>query len=378
MCGICAFSLRPDADVDAVELARRLLLGIEHRGRDATGISWWGPKQGALCFDRRPVTASRYVRNMPLSQDSKTFIGHTRLATQGTPERNRNNHPVRVGLPGTRIIGVHNGMVWDRWLWRDNIRLLSQQAEVDTEALFAYIWENMGEDGSIPKDMSDVSGSYAVAYLREDQPGVLHLARGSDSPMVLAYSDAGVFMASTEGALKDVEDLVGPFYTDLGDGSKSDNGTFIYSEGRYARLEGGQELCYTPFEADRWSSYRSQAASNGRCTECFRFSCSHDDDDTCSVTTLVTSEPVTVDPTTDSTDEYWDGIPEYGYDYRVSADAIWIDTFPCPTIPDKYYHCYDDGSFVYSANPKPPFWQALPAGMRDDYEWVDDILRPIP
>lgn len=197
MCGIAGFTLAPRDRVDASRLASRLLLGIENRGRHATGAGWYDPDTGKAYVDKAAIPASQYVKFMALPDTTRTAVLHTRWASQGSPSNNGNNHPVDVA----GAIGVHNGVIHND---RDVFGLLrgyyERRHQVDSEAIFALI-RHSGLD--VTEALPLLTGSAAIAWLDTDDPTrTLHLARISSSPLVVGRTAAGsVVFASTIGTV---------------------------------------------------------------------------------------------------------------------------------------------------------------------------------
>jgi Glutamine amidotransferase domain len=232
-------------------LARELLFGIEPRGRHATGMAWW-QNDDRYGYHKQGIPATDYVKKWTLPDDKevRNVILHTRFATQGDVKFDRNNHPIRsAGTRGRRVIGVHNGMVSnDGYLFKKFD--LPKNAEVDSEVIMSMLaewgddWERIGDE---------MVASYAVAYLREDVPHVVHLARGSDSPLVLMQNSHGLFFASTENALVRAAKVVGG----------PDIGYLHVEEGRFLTVQDGKAGPVTTFEPE---PYRGRAWSSSSYT----------------------------------------------------------------------------------------------------------------
>lgn len=196
MCGLAGFSLATKTKVDAHRLTANLALGIERRGPHATGIAW--PEDGTVWYDKAPITARRYVRNMPITPTAKTAIIHTRYATGGDPKVNVNNHP--HSLPG--ITGIHNGVLrpgFDREVY--DMLGVTPDSQCDSEAIFALL----AYSGLDRLDaLSLVEGDATVAWLETDAPDVLHLARLSGRPLTAAQTVTGSFLfSSTDATMRD-------------------------------------------------------------------------------------------------------------------------------------------------------------------------------
>lgn len=211
MCGIAGFFLREEADSNAI--AATMLDRIEHRGKDATGIAWWGfcddqeqmlpitPGEGkpTVWHQKAPVPARQFVKSMAIPTDAKVALMHTRAATQGKPEVNSNNHPIVVA---NTIIGVHNGMIRnDAELWPVIGKDL-RAAEVDSEVIFASLYALVqGKQGE--KKYGDtlrrLEGGAAVAWVDTREVDRINIARVKNSPLIIGWTEAGsMFFGSTK------------------------------------------------------------------------------------------------------------------------------------------------------------------------------------
>lgn len=233
------------------DIIGELLDGIENRGRDATGVAWFG-RGGGLVIDKTNITATQYIRRgMRMSDDTSTAVLHTRLATTGSPADNRNNHPIPSGTRGKRVVLTHNGWVNNDGALTKTYRL-DRRAEVDSEviaALLAKFGDDYDQLGAL------VNGNYALGYLREDQPGTLFLVRGHSSPLVLMQTKHGVFYASTEFALRGIQQYVGGPLV----------GWQEVVEGRTLKVKDGEVVSTGSFDLlDTWSSYRGNQVHRGR------------------------------------------------------------------------------------------------------------------
>ena len=78
----------------------------EVRGTDATGIAYnFG---GSIKVFKRPLAAHKLKFHVP--NGVHVIMGHTRLATQGRPADNFNNHPWSTGA---LLHLAHNGVLWN-------------------------------------------------------------------------------------------------------------------------------------------------------------------------------------------------------------------------------------------------------------------------
>lgn len=213
MCGIAGFCL---SDIDlhftnTRRLAQNLLMGIEPRGRDATGAAWRNPTSvHNLITQKRAVPATRFVRDLSMPRKAQTAVLHTRFATQGHESNPVNNHPITVG----GIVGVHNGHCYnDAELFEDMGLTHLRRGEVDSEAIFAAVaWGQSVDDkgrrrlpgaDAFAKCLEYVEGTAAVAFMDDQDDGeILHVARVHSSPLFWAQTEGGSFLfGSTEEAV---------------------------------------------------------------------------------------------------------------------------------------------------------------------------------
>lgn len=205
MCGIIAIAAKTDVAQALLEGLRRL----EYRGYDSAGLV-------TLAGDRFHVRkavgsvdalAAETQRSLPTGV---TGIGHTRWATHGAPTL-ENAHP-HLGPRGD-IAVVHNGVVENFAELRN--RLLAQGAtfasSTDTEVIAhlvekAFASSTGGVDGlvaAVASALEQVEGTYGLAVLCRELPGVLVAARRS-SPMRIGVGDGVGIVASDAAALTGV------------------------------------------------------------------------------------------------------------------------------------------------------------------------------
>jgi glucosamine 6-phosphate synthetase-like amidotransferase/phosphosugar isomerase protein len=235
MCGIAGFSAGRDEEMDAAHVARALLLGIEERGRHATGAAFVENHQTYLAKAAQP--ASTFVHTLPMRPDARVAILHTRFATQGSPECNENNHPIDVG----GIVGVHNGVVFNDNALFSRLAPGTRTAEVDSEAIFASL---LHRTESTTSTLSEIDGSAAVAWLQTtDDTDLLHVARVCSSPLLYAFTEAGSFLfASTASALQSTARACNLTLV---------AGPYALSEGTYLTVRDGEVRSKQTFDTGR-------------------------------------------------------------------------------------------------------------------------------
>jgi glucosamine 6-phosphate synthetase-like amidotransferase/phosphosugar isomerase protein len=226
MCGIAGFCVNKREHLPNLSsIVDELLLQIEARGKDSTGMAYVKPNR-KMYLHKDAMPASKYVGKHGTRQVNGSMLGilHTRFATQGKPSNRANNHPIWHG----NVIGVHNGHINnDDTIFRElGVPRLGQ---VDSEAAFALL----DNEDTIPA-LSTLQGGAALAWFdRREGGGTLHLARVSNSPLAVGMTKGGsLFFASTMKMLNDALFIAG---VELDWGMEVAEGT--YMKVRNGRIE---------------------------------------------------------------------------------------------------------------------------------------------
>ena len=196
MCGIVGcISNRPVTPILLESLKR-----LEYRGYDSAGIATLNgaeidiTKTAGKISDLEPL--------LSLTNSSCVGIGHTRWATHGIPS-STNAHP-HVDCNGN-IAVVHNGII-------ENFQALKEEltskghifnSETDTEVL-AHLCEeyyNGDLERAVREALLHVEGSYAIAVISDNEPGVIVAAR-KDSPLIIGLGVGENFLASDTPAIR--------------------------------------------------------------------------------------------------------------------------------------------------------------------------------
>ncbi len=194
MCGIIGYCGHRPAVPVIIEGLRRL----EYRGYDSAGVS--------IIQNRklRVVRAEGKLVNLENKLGGENVfsatsgIGHTRWATHGLPVE-KNAHP-HVDQNGTLAL-VHNGIIENYQEIRDELasKGVVFASETDTEVLAQLVGLYAAELGSMEKALSKAlsrtEGTYAVAVVCPEHPGLLYAARKA-SPLVLGVGVGENFLAS--------------------------------------------------------------------------------------------------------------------------------------------------------------------------------------
>jgi glucosamine--fructose-6-phosphate aminotransferase (isomerizing) len=193
MCGIVGYvGHRPCLRI-LVEGLKRL----EYRGYDSSGVAI--QSNG----DLRIVKAAGKIAELEsrLEQEAPNGlagIAHTRWATHGEPN-DRNAHPHRDSRG--RIALVHNGIIENYGVLKKALQNEGHRFETDTDTeVLAHLIEKyaaagLGLERAVGRALADVEGTYGIAVMSADEPGVVVGAR-KGSPLVVGISDGEYFLAS--------------------------------------------------------------------------------------------------------------------------------------------------------------------------------------
>lgn len=195
MCGIAGIHRLSDQPIERLEdLTNALLIAIESRGRDATGMLAM-LDTGKVQLQREVVPASTFVRRRQrLAPKARTVLLHTRFATVGSPDDVRNAHP----QISAKMAAVHNGTIYnaDRLFHRFR---LPRRAQVDSEIIPALIERAGWEEAALAVDL--FQGGAAFAAVHNEHPTELLLGRTQHYPLVWWRNDDLLVWASTSTAL---------------------------------------------------------------------------------------------------------------------------------------------------------------------------------
>ncbi len=199
MCGIVGYVGPRDATSVLLGGLRRL----EYRGYDSAGIivGNGGQELELVKAAGRLSHLALLVEQNPIEGNSG--IAHTRWATHGRPsDVNAHPHTDCTGKIGL----VHNGIVENYLHLKKELEAEGHvfQSETDTEVLPHLIEKYYQGDlaQAVRRALADVRGSYAIAVVHQDEPGVIVAAR-KDSPLVAGIGEHENLVASDIPALLD-------------------------------------------------------------------------------------------------------------------------------------------------------------------------------
>lgn len=215
MCGLFGLSRNVRAEHPEWASDAFVTLGMlaEERGVDSAGVALFGPSgkvnvvtptvQGDVTDGGCRVVKGRgrftdvwRPSLLPSLDRAPVALGHTRWATQGTPEYLVNAGPLLVGP----LAGTHNGDV-EATALRSRYALPRATGGTDSEVIYQAL-----AAGHRPEEvLSGLHGRAALAWVDRTRPGRLHLARGALSPLCVAVdSEGNLYWASNPGWFRTV------------------------------------------------------------------------------------------------------------------------------------------------------------------------------
>ena len=199
MCGIVAAV----ADRNIVPVLLEGLRKLEYRGYDSAGLALIN-EAGLQRLRAVGRVAELTAQVDETGASGTTGISHTRWATHGVPCE-RNAHPHISG--GLAV--VHNGIIENHELLRARLRTEGYvfDSDTDTEVVAHLIASELKKCpdffAATRNAISQLQGAYAIAVLREADPGHVIVAR-EGAPLLLGLADDGNYAASDVSALLQV------------------------------------------------------------------------------------------------------------------------------------------------------------------------------
>lgn len=178
MCGIVGIMARQELSRKQYELFIKAWIKASERGTDAAGAIM--SAVDGVQYWKSPGDINKIVSDFRMSYPYRPgirfLLGHTRMATGGSPLDNMNNHPIVTR--GKTLLGIHNGVIWnkDELFRKEGIK---EAREVDTEAAYRLI-AHYGPDNIKPLEV--LEGSFNLAYCHTSTPNRFYLVR-KDNPL---------------------------------------------------------------------------------------------------------------------------------------------------------------------------------------------------
>ncbi|MEJ5228490.1 MAG: glutamine--fructose-6-phosphate transaminase (isomerizing) [Pseudothermotoga sp.] len=192
MCGIVGLVADEFQVLELIEALEKL----EYRGYDSAGVAFLKDSSVRVYKNKGKVGVLKESLAASLSESTSTGIAHTRWATHGEPN-DINAHP-HLDC-SSKISVVHNGIIENFRQLKARLKEIGHNfiSDTDTEVIPHLIEEYYNGDllEAVRKTLLRLEGSYAIAVVHADHPGVIVAAR-KGSPLVVGKGDCCTVLAS--------------------------------------------------------------------------------------------------------------------------------------------------------------------------------------
>ena len=180
------------------KMVRALAEASEARGTDAAGIAY--NAGGTLQIHKRPGPAHTIHFTVPKA--SKVIMGHTRMATQGSALKRKNNHPFAGRARGEGFALAHNGVLHNEKVLRRVHHLPPTAIETDSYiAVQLIVQKGILNFDSLRYMAELLEGSFTITVLGDD--GSFYIVKGDNPFCLYFFPDCGLYLyASTEEILR--------------------------------------------------------------------------------------------------------------------------------------------------------------------------------
>ena len=179
-----------------------LATAAEARGTDASGIAYRSGARKGLVIRKSPVPGGKLRIRVP--DDVVTVMGHTRMTTQGSAEKNCNNHPFTGKIRGKTFAFAHNGIIYNDAELRERFSLPSTKIETDSYVAVQLLERQKRLDfDSLRFVTEQLEGS--LTYTVMDDQDSLFIVKGDNPLSLIRFPKTGLFLyASTSDILVQV------------------------------------------------------------------------------------------------------------------------------------------------------------------------------
>ena len=209
MCGILGITVGVKSNMGKskiIKLLKDLFILSEVRGKEAAGLSM--KYENKVYIRKSPVPAHEFIKSKGFKEcvskisfskyiGKLTFIGHSRLVTNGDKRFEDNNQPVEYG----DIVGVHNGIIVNVDRIFNEYTDLERKTELDSESIMALINKFYIELGDFckatTKTFEIIEGAANIGFLSKLENKVV-ICSNTGSLYYLYNYEKQVFLFASE------------------------------------------------------------------------------------------------------------------------------------------------------------------------------------
>jgi hypothetical protein len=184
MCGHAGFARKPGSKGfgAAKQAFTEMMLGIESRGRHATGLAVMGGKHDFLWKIAQPISALHKDGNWKtqvgrIDKSAAAVIGHTRWATLPNAHEDAAAHPFRIG----RTVLAHNGIIRNWTTLRTEFPSEDTGDWIVDSQAAAYMLDRFDDP---KKAIAKLAGDWVLVWMKD---GKLSMARNDGRNVFCAY-----------------------------------------------------------------------------------------------------------------------------------------------------------------------------------------------
>lgn len=189
---------------EKIRITSTLGKASEARGTDATGFAY--NSQGRLQIVKQPLPAQCMHFRIPY--DAFVVMGHTRMMTQGSARKGRNNHPFFGRCSNMQFALAHNGVLSNDKALRKAHKVPQSKIETDSYVAVQLLEQHQYFDLNSIKAMAEtVKGTFTFTML--DRENRLYFVKGNNPMCLYYFPEKGLYLyASTKPILqKALQDL---------------------------------------------------------------------------------------------------------------------------------------------------------------------------
>lgn len=200
MCGLTGIILkqqpRKKKELELISKSfENMLKEANTRGGHATGFAIID-KHGDYVICKKAKDAFDFFDDYEVHENIEIFyedvtclMGHTRYATLGSPQINKNNHPIRAG----KTIGTHNGSIHNHKKLFKKYNMV-RYAQVDSEAIFRLYETSQNSKDFSDNRLPDVRGKVAIVWADLDFPEYVYIVKANNPLEIGFISSLNIFI----------------------------------------------------------------------------------------------------------------------------------------------------------------------------------------
>ncbi len=197
MCGIVGIYKRKDSNYSILDIARKTLFALQHRGQESAGICILNNND---LFVHKGIGLVNQVFSNINNVDGKIAVAHTRYSTSGTKANIRNAQPITHYYKNSWLSIAHNGNIPNAEIIRKKLENEGSLFSTDSDSeVFLHLFVKL--KGNLREVSKVMPYAYSIVLLNSNKLMAFRDAYGY-RPLFLGVSDYFYIFASEDSALK--------------------------------------------------------------------------------------------------------------------------------------------------------------------------------